>query len=109
MKRTVCLPPRACPAKFSSAQGRGGFTLIELLVVVAVIAILAALLLAALARARAAADAVVCKNNLRQISLALHLYVGDYQVYPLFQMLVQITTHILPLIIGMSFWSRTRR
>ena len=65
----------------------GAFTLIELLVVIAVIAILAALLLPALHRARDAADAAVCKNNLRQISIALRGYVDDYKAYPVFHMM----------------------
>ena len=58
------------------------FTLIELLVVVAVIAILAALLLAALGRARSEADSTVCRNNLRQITLGISMYVDDYRAYP---------------------------
>ncbi len=60
-----------------TAVPKSAFTLIELLVVVAMIAILAALLLAALSGAKARTQRVVCTNNLRQISLGIHLYLDD--------------------------------
>lgn len=58
------------------------FSLVELLVVVAIIGILAALLLPALARARAAAQSAACKSNLRQLGIALNLYIDQFPEFP---------------------------
>ena len=59
-----------------------GFTLIELLVVIAIIAILIALLLPAVQQAREAARRSSCKNNLKQLGLALQNYHGTHLVFP---------------------------
>jgi prepilin-type N-terminal cleavage/methylation domain-containing protein/prepilin-type processing-associated H-X9-DG protein len=66
----------------TKARKHRGFTLIELLVVIAIIAILIALLLPAVQQAREAARRTECKNNLKQIGIALHNYHETFNCFP---------------------------
>ena len=64
------------------SRNRSGFTLIELLVVIAIVALLLALVLPAVQRARESARQTGCRNNLKQIGLALHNYHSAHGLFP---------------------------
>ncbi len=69
--------------EFQRPRGKSAFTLVELLVVITIIGIVAALLLTATHQGKSKALGAQCANNVRQIGVALHLYVADGGVYPL--------------------------
>jgi prepilin-type N-terminal cleavage/methylation domain-containing protein/prepilin-type processing-associated H-X9-DG protein len=61
---------------------RTGFTLIELLVVIAIIAILAGMLFPVFARARESARKIQCLSNVKNIAMAMEIYLTDYDSFP---------------------------
>lgn len=69
-----------------------GFTLIELLVVIAIIAVLIALLLPAVQQAREAARRAQCRNQLKQVALAIHNYESTHTCFPPGQIRVQFSS-----------------
>jgi prepilin-type N-terminal cleavage/methylation domain-containing protein len=89
------------------------FTLIELLVVIAIIGILIAILMSAVQRVREAANRTQCANNLKQVGLAIHLYVSNNKKFPPGNSRVVIQywghswwTRILPYLDQDAIWRR---
>jgi prepilin-type N-terminal cleavage/methylation domain-containing protein len=98
------------PSHSPHKPGRNrGFTLIELLVVIAIIAILIALLLPAVQQAREAARRLQCKNNLKQIGLAIHNYEASHLSFPPgrvgFPMVFSAHAAILPFLDGGALYN----
>jgi prepilin-type N-terminal cleavage/methylation domain-containing protein len=82
MENVVTRRIKAASTTSSRTLAQRGFTLVELLVVIAIIGILVALLLPAIQAAREAARRTQCKNQLKQIGLAIQNHVGTHRVFP---------------------------
>src|SRR5262245_11505629 len=74
--------PGGTSMRSSRSSARHGFTLVELLVVIAIIGMLIALLLPAVQAAREAGRRTSCKNNMRQVALAVQLFHDGTQMLP---------------------------
>ncbi len=79
--RTSCVLTNSKFA-FSPAARRGAFTLVELLVVIAIIGVLVALILPAVQAAREASRRTACKNNVRQIGVAMQNHISAHNAFP---------------------------